>query len=78
MTSTATSLPILDLSRLDDGPEEAEAFRTDLRNATHEFGFFYLVGHGVSEQLQESVIHTAREFFEIEDAADREVVEVKF
>jgi isopenicillin N synthase-like dioxygenase len=68
MTSSATSLPVLDLSRLDGTPEEAEAFRADLRNVTHEFGFFYLVGHGVSDELQEWVIRTARRFFALPEA----------
>jgi isopenicillin N synthase-like dioxygenase len=64
MTQT---LPILDLSRLDAGPEEAEAFRADLRQATHDFGFFYLVGHGVPTELMTSVITTARRFFDLPD-----------
>jgi isopenicillin N synthase-like dioxygenase len=62
------SLPVLDLSRLTAGPEEAAAFRRDLREATHDFGFFYLVGHGVSAELQEAVIDTARAFFDLPDA----------
>jgi isopenicillin N synthase-like dioxygenase len=66
--STPHTLPILDLSRLDAGESEAAAFRSELRQATHEFGFFYLVGHGVPAELQESVIRTARAFFDLPDA----------
>jgi len=66
--SAARTLPILDLSRLDAGESEAVAFRAELRQATHEFGFFYLVGHGVPVELQESVIRTARAFFDLPDA----------
>src|SRR5690606_19759333 len=56
-------LPILDLSRLDRGEDEAEAFRTELREATHEYGFFYLTGHGVPQELLNEAIATARDFF---------------
>ncbi|MDO5663515.1 MAG: 2-oxoglutarate and iron-dependent oxygenase domain-containing protein, partial [Brachybacterium sp.] len=42
------NLPILDLSRLDQGPEAAARFRDDLRAATRDVGFFYLTGTGIS------------------------------
>ncbi|RFA11865.1 oxidoreductase [Subtercola boreus] len=61
-------LPVLDLSRLDRGDTEAEAFRSELRQATHEFGFFYLTGHGVPQPLIDRVIGTAREFFALPEA----------
>ncbi|MEY2848403.1 MAG: hypothetical protein RI885_1068 [Actinomycetota bacterium] len=60
------SLPVLDLSRL-DGPDAA-AFLAELREATHDFGFFYLTGHGVDSGLMRRVIHVAREFFALPDA----------
>jgi isopenicillin N synthase-like dioxygenase len=49
--TAAPSLPILDLSRLNAGAQEAEAFRAELREVTHEYGFFYLTGHGVPAEL---------------------------
>lgn len=61
------TLPILDMSMLDNGPEEAEAFRAALRKATHEYGFFYLVGHGVSEELTTEMLETSRRFFALPD-----------
>jgi isopenicillin N synthase-like dioxygenase len=63
-----TSLPVLDLSRLDGSADDAAAFRADLRQATHDFGFFYLVGHGISDELQTAVIRTARAFFDLPEA----------
>lgn len=60
-----TSLPVLDLSRLDAGPAEAEAFRAELRRVTHEVGFFYLVGHGVDQQLIDELLAVSRRFFEL-------------
>ncbi|TIH30208.1 isopenicillin N synthase family dioxygenase [Subtercola vilae] len=64
MTALET-LPILDLSRLDKGADEAAAFRAQLREVTHEVGFFYLVGHGVSQQLTDEILALSRQFFEL-------------
>lgn len=57
------SLPVLDLSQLDEGPEAAARFREDLRAATHEVGFFYLTGTGVSAELEARLHRAARDFF---------------
>ncbi|MGB4136078.1 MAG: 2-oxoglutarate and iron-dependent oxygenase domain-containing protein [Microbacterium sp.] len=57
------TLPILDLSRLDAGPEEAAAFRDDLRAATHDVGFFYLTGTGVRPELEARLHRAALDFF---------------
>lgn len=62
------TLPVLDLSLADD-PTTAEAFRTALREATHDHGFFYLVGHGVDPHLIDRLIGVARQFFALPDAA---------
>jgi isopenicillin N synthase-like dioxygenase len=61
----ALSLPILDLSLLDAGPAEAERFRAELLTATHEVGFFYLVGHGVDQHLINELLSVSRRFFEL-------------
>ena len=60
-----TSLPILDLSRLDAGADEAAAFLADLREVTHEVGFFYLVGHGVEPRVIDELLTASRRFFEL-------------
>ena len=57
-----TSLPVLDLS-LAQNPDTAEQFRAQLRDATHDMGFFYLVGHGIPHALQRRLLTVAREFF---------------
>jgi isopenicillin N synthase-like dioxygenase len=61
----AHSLPILDLSQLDAGDQEAARFRADLLDATHNVGFFYLVGHGVDQQLIDDLLRVSREFFDL-------------
>ncbi|GAT72846.1 isopenicillin N synthase [Microbacterium sp. HM58-2] len=62
------SLPILDLSQLDAGPEAAARFREDLRAATHDVGFFYLTGTGVSADLEARLHRAALDFFALPEA----------
>ncbi len=62
------ALPVLDLARLDDGPEAAAAFREQLRAATHDVGFFYLTGTGVSADLEARLHRAARNFFGLPEA----------
>jgi len=63
MPETRTRLPVVDMSTLDGTPSGGEAFRAALRSATHEFGFFYLVGHGIDRETREALFTTARDFF---------------
>lgn len=53
---------MLDLSQLTSG-HDAQQFLANLRSATHEVGFFYLVGHGVPQELMDTMITAARQFF---------------
>lgn len=62
---TDLNLPILDLSQLDQGPEAAARFRDDLAAATRDVGFFYLIGTGVSPELEERVQRVSRAFFDL-------------
>lgn len=64
----ALTLPILDLSLLDGSADDAARFRDELRRATHEVGFFYLVGHGVPAELIARAFDTARAFFALPEA----------
>ncbi|TXT04319.1 hypothetical protein VHUM_04206 [Vanrija humicola] len=70
-------LPILDLSLLDQGPQAAESFRTQLRDATHDVGFFYLVGTGITPDLESRLLSTSREFFALPEADKLEIENVK-
>lgn len=62
------NLPVLDLSLLDQGPEAAARFRDELRAATHDVGFFYLTGTGVSPALEERLLQAAKDFFALPEA----------
>ncbi|MDQ2669384.1 MAG: isopenicillin N synthase family oxygenase [Gemmatimonadota bacterium] len=70
-------LPVLDLSLLDEGPAAAARFRADLRAATHDVGFFYLTGTGVSPELEERMHHAARRFFALPEADKLAIENVK-
>lgn len=61
----APSLPVIDMSRLDSGDEAATGFREELLRATHEVGFFYLVGHGVSTADIDELFAVAQTFFDL-------------
>jgi isopenicillin N synthase-like dioxygenase len=62
------ALPILDISELDQGGGAAQAFRDKLRQVTHEVGFFYLVGHGIPQELIDEVLDVSRRFFDLAEA----------
>lgn len=51
-----STLPIIDLQSPDLGA---------LREAAHEIGFFYLIGHGVPEQLPGRLLASGRDFFSL-------------
>ena len=58
-----TALPTLDLSRFEAGGAQRHAFLEDLRRAAREYGFFYLVGHGVDSALIAQTLSLSRRFF---------------
>ncbi|KAJ1680653.1 hypothetical protein LUZ63_024135 [Rhynchospora breviuscula] len=62
------TLPVLDLSLLDQGPDAAARFRDELRAATHDVGFFYLTGTGVSPELEARLLQAAKDFFALPEA----------
>src|SRR5690606_35416788 len=71
------SLPILDLSVLDSGEEGAQRFRDQLREVTHDVGFFYLVNHGVPKELIDEILDVSRRFFELTDDEKMAIENVK-
>jgi isopenicillin N synthase-like dioxygenase len=70
------SLPILDISQLDAGEDAAAEFRTQLREVTHNVGFFYLVGHGIPQQLIDEVLDLSRKFFALTEEQKFEIENV--
>ncbi len=68
----ATTLPILDLARYFN-PAERDAFLDQLRTSARDIGFFYLINHGVNDELQRAVQHEARRFFVLSDEQKQQV-----
>ena len=69
-----TMLPVLDLT---DAAKEPTSFRARLREAAHDSGFFYLVGHGVPRAQFDEVLRLAREFFALPLEAKNEISQFK-
>ena len=63
-------LPVLDLT---DAEKDPTSFRARLREAAHDSGFFYLVGHGVPRAQFDEVLRLAREFFVLPLEAMKEI-----
>ncbi|WP_347354660.1 2-oxoglutarate and iron-dependent oxygenase domain-containing protein [Intrasporangium sp.] len=68
------TLPMLDLHDLEAGPEAAERFRKDLREATHEVGFFHL-RHHIDPAVTTELFDVARRFFALPEA-DKKAIEM--
>jgi isopenicillin N synthase-like dioxygenase len=56
-------LPILNVGELVSGTGDRGSVVAALREACRECGFFYIVGHGIDEELQQRLEHVSREFF---------------
>lgn len=82
MTTLATevpvldALPILDLSLLDQGEEARRQFEQELLKVTHEIGFFYLTGHGISEEEVDAAFEDARQFFALPQS-EKDAIEMR-
>lgn len=72
-TTTHPALPILDLAQLSGSANDSNAFLSQLRHAAREIGFFYLINHGVSPELQQAVQDEARKFFSLSDSEKQKV-----
>jgi len=58
-----SQIPIIDVSSLLAGTGERRSTAAELAQACRESGFFYVVGHGVDEQLQARLVTLSRQFF---------------
>ncbi|AVT76397.1 2-oxobutyrate oxidase [Rhodopseudomonas palustris] len=68
MTASPSQLPVLDLSRFRSDTAARAEFLRDVRNAAFGPGFFYLVGHGISDRLIRDVLFASRNFFALPEA----------
>lgn len=60
---TTPSLPIIDLAALKGTPATRSQMLAQLGQAAREVGFFYLVGHDLSESARQETLALAAHFF---------------
>lgn len=72
-TASLTTLPLLDLARLNAGPADKADFLAQLRQAARDIGFFYITNHGIDAALSQRVQQEARRFFALPDAQKQQV-----
>lgn len=56
-------IPVIDLTPLTSGTGSAGRVAGEISRACRDNGFFYIVGHGVEEELQQRLEALSREFF---------------
>ncbi len=69
------ALPVLDLSLMDGTAVEQQSFIQQLRVAARDVGFFYLTGHGQTQQKQQQILALAKQFFAL-PLADKQQVQM--
>jgi isopenicillin N synthase-like dioxygenase len=62
-TNHHSSIPVIDVNPLILGEEARRDVAAKIGQACREYGFFYVVGHGVSEYLQRRLEELSRDFF---------------
>ncbi len=67
-------LPVLDLADADTDPVR---FRGRLREAAHDWGFFYLTGHGVPRTRSDEILDLARQFFALPLETKNQISQLK-
>lgn len=63
MTENLSHLPVINIHALVTGAAERHAVAAQIGRACREWGFFYVVGHGVDEGLQQRLENLSRFFF---------------
>jgi isopenicillin N synthase-like dioxygenase len=56
-------IPIIDIGGLIGGASDLRAIAEAIASACRQWGFFYIINHGVSEKLQADLEQQSREFF---------------
>lgn len=69
------AIPTIDIRPFLEDENSAEAAKVidAVSFACHEYGFFYLVGHGVSEEQRQEILECTRRFASLTDDEKMEV-----
>src|SRR5215471_8822080 len=59
----SSTIPIIDIGPLIDSREDRYTVADEIGRACRECGFFYIIGHGVDEELQQRLEQLSRNFF---------------
>ena len=59
----SSSIPIIDISPLISQKGDLQTVAYQLKNACIHFGFFYIIGHGISEDLENRLEQLSLQFF---------------
>src|SRR5215510_14462242 len=66
-------LPVINVESLIATPSPDKELAAKIRDASREYGFFYVVGHGVDEDLQLRLEQASRDFFDRNLERKREI-----
>ncbi|MEH2385764.1 MAG: 2-oxoglutarate and iron-dependent oxygenase domain-containing protein [Nostoc sp.] len=59
-----SQVPVIDISTLvSQTSNYSDVIADQIRQALQDYGFFYIVGHGVDQQLQKQLEHLSQQFF---------------
>ena len=76
-SNTASNLeriPIIDVSRIySEDIEDRKAVAAEIREASKDIGFFYMVNHGIEPGYSEEAFHQAKRFFALSEEKKMEV-----
>jgi len=61
--AAGTAIPVIDISPFESAGRAAEAVVDEVRQACEQHGFFVVVGHGISPEVNDDMDTAARSFF---------------
>src|SRR5262249_13228388 len=70
---TGLNIPVIDIRALIHAPDDCRQVAAQIGQACRECGFFYIVGHGVDDGLQQRLEAVSRAFFAQDVATKLEI-----
>ncbi len=58
-----TTIPVIDISKLDGSESDRKQLIEDLRFAAHDVGFFYISGHNIPKFVTDNILSETKKFF---------------
>ena len=73
ISSHPANIPIIDIRSLVEQQANTQKVASEIRRACRNFGFFYIVGHGISEDLQNRLEQLSQAFFAQAEASKMQI-----